>query len=103
MPASGMFHGDRLAAPGRPEPAHAMGQACGPKADLRIAEALADLTEDAIRCDTDPIERDLRVTTGRIRIDRLQHPLDAKTGRVDVDKEHSRSDILATGIKCARH
>src|SRR5882672_9829763 len=87
MPAPGMFHRDRLAAPRRTEPAHAVRQPCRSKPNLGIAEALTDLPQHAIRRDADAIERDFGVTAGRVRVDRLQHAVDAKSRRIEVNEE----------------
>src|SRR5689334_16512901 len=51
LPMAGVLQRDRMTAARRSQPAHAMGQARGGEADLRIAKALADFAEDAIAAD----------------------------------------------------
>jgi hypothetical protein len=58
LPMAGVFQGDRITAARRTQPAHAMGQARGRQADLRIAKALADLTQDAIAADANVVKFD---------------------------------------------
>ena len=80
-----------------------MGQAGRSEPHLRVAEALADLAEHAIRRDTHVVERDLGVAAGRIGVDGVQHAVDTKARRIHVDEEHRRAEVVAARIERARH
>jgi hypothetical protein len=59
-----------------------MGQARGRQADLRVAKALADLTQDAIAADANVVKFDLCVTAGRIAVHGVEDAVDREAGRI---------------------
>ena len=82
--------------PGKPEPAHAVGQARGREPHLREPESQADLSEHGIVGDPAVVEPELCVPARERAVERADAPLDAHPRVLAGDDEHRRAAVAAS-------
>ena len=89
LAAAGIVGGDLLRADAGAQPAHAVRQARGAEADLRIFEAFAGLAEHLAGGDAQIVDGQRRVAAGHRAVDGVGNVVDADRRIGQIDQEHA--------------
>ena len=94
---------DRVAAPGRAEPSHAMRQPRRAETHLGVAKAVTDLSQNPLGADAHVVKLHFRMAAGRVVVERFELAHDPESGRVHVNQKHGRSAVGSVLVERARH